>query len=79
MPNESSEGEKSFYEHIELLREGVLQAEQATFVSLFLKSETVREVGLPMPNISSGEMTSSTPGESLYEEIILVISLGKAK
>lgn len=70
---------KSFYEHIELLREGVLQAEQATFVSLFLKSETVREVGLPMPNISSGEMTSSTPGESLYEEIILVISLGKAK
>ena len=39
---------KSFYEHIELLREGVLQAEQATFVSLFLKNETVREVGLPI-------------------------------
>lgn len=39
---------KSFYEHIELLRYGILQAEQATFVSLFLKAETIRTVGLPV-------------------------------
>ena len=39
---------KSFYEHIELLKDGILQAEQATFVSLFLRAETVRAVGLPI-------------------------------
>lgn len=39
---------KSFYDHIELLRYGILQAEQATFVSLFLKAETIRAVGLPI-------------------------------
>ena len=39
---------KSFYDHIELLRYGILQAEQATFVSLFLKTETIRAVGLPI-------------------------------
>lgn len=39
---------KSFYEHIELLQDGLLQAEQATFVSLFLKAETIRTVGLPI-------------------------------
>ena len=39
---------KSFYEHIELLKDGLLQAEQATFVSLFLRAETIRTVGLPI-------------------------------
>lgn len=39
---------KNFYDHIELLRDGVLLAEQATFVSLFLKAETIRAVGLPV-------------------------------
>ena len=39
---------KNFYDRIELLRDGVLLAEQATFVSLFLKAETIRAVGLPV-------------------------------
>ena len=39
---------KSFYEHIELLKYGLLQAEQATFVSMFLKAETIQTVGLPI-------------------------------
>ena len=39
---------KSFYEYIELLGSGILQAEQATFVSLFLRADMVRAVGLPI-------------------------------
>lgn len=39
---------KNFYDRIELLRDGILLAEQATFVSLFLKAETIRAVGLPV-------------------------------
>lgn len=39
---------KSFYEYSPLLKHGIVQAEQATFVSLFLRAETVRRVGLPI-------------------------------
>lgn len=39
---------KNFYDRIELLWDGILLAEQATFVSLFLKAETIRAVGLPV-------------------------------
>lgn len=39
---------KSFYEYSPLLKYGIVQAEQATFVSLFLRSETIRQVGLPI-------------------------------
>lgn len=39
---------KSFYEYSPLMKYGLVQAEQATFVSLFLQAETVRRVGLPI-------------------------------
>lgn len=39
---------KSFYEYSPLMKYGLVQAEQATFVSLFLRSETVQRVGLPV-------------------------------
>ena len=39
---------KRFYEFSPLLKYGLVQAEQATFVSLFLRSETVRQFGLPI-------------------------------
>ena len=39
---------KSFYEFSPLLKYGLVQAEQATFVSLFLRGETIRRVGLPI-------------------------------
>ena len=39
---------KRFYEFSPLLKYGLVQAEQATFVSLFLRSETIRRVGLPI-------------------------------
>ena len=39
---------KSFYEYSPLLKYGLAQAEQATFVSLFLRSETIRRFGLPI-------------------------------
>lgn len=39
---------KSFYEYSPLLKYGLVQAEQATFVSLFLRSEIIRRVGLPI-------------------------------
>lgn len=39
---------KSFYEYSPLMKYGLVQAEQATFVSLFLRSETVRQFGLPI-------------------------------
>lgn len=39
---------KSFYEHVELLRDGLIQIEQATFVSLLFPAETIRKVGLPI-------------------------------
>lgn len=39
---------KSFYEYSPLLKYGLVQAEQATFVSLYLKAETVRRFGLPI-------------------------------
>ena len=40
--------QKDFYTRIELLKNGLVKAQQATFVSLFLKAETVEEVGLPV-------------------------------
>lgn len=39
---------KSFYEYLEYMQHGIVQAEQATFVSLFLKAETIKQVGLPI-------------------------------
>ena len=39
---------KSFYEYSPLMKYGLVQAEQATFVSLFLRSETIRQFGLPI-------------------------------
>lgn len=39
---------KSFYEYLEYMQYGIVQAEQATFVSLFLKAETIKQVGLPI-------------------------------
>ena len=39
---------KSCYEYYPLLKYGLLQAEQATFVSLFLHSTTIRRFGLPI-------------------------------
>ena len=39
---------KSFYEYSPLMKYGLVQAEQATFVSLFLRSETVCQFGLPI-------------------------------
>lgn len=39
---------KSYYDYSHLMKYSIVQAEQATFVSLFLKSSTVRQVGLPI-------------------------------
>ena len=39
---------KSFYEYSPLMKHGLVQAVQATFVSLFLRSETIRRFGLPI-------------------------------
>ncbi len=39
---------KSFYDYMELVQYGLVQAEQATFVSLFLNVTTVKRVGLPI-------------------------------
>lgn len=39
---------KSFYEYLEYMQYGIVQAEQATFVSLFLKTKTIKQVGLPI-------------------------------
>ena len=39
---------KSFYEYSHLLKYGIIQAEQATFVSLFLRTETLFNSGLPI-------------------------------
>ena len=40
--------EENFYEQMELIRYGLVRAKQATFVSLFLRAETVKKVGLPI-------------------------------
>ena len=39
---------KSFYEYSPLMKHALVQAEQATFVSLFLRSDTICRVGLPI-------------------------------
>lgn len=39
---------KSFYEYIERMRDGIVQIEQATFVSLFFPAKVIRQVGLPI-------------------------------
>ncbi len=39
---------KSFYEYSPYMKYGLVQAEQATFVSLFLRTETVKRFGLPI-------------------------------
>lgn len=40
--------EEKFYEQMELIRYGLVRAKQATFVSLFLRAETIKQVGLPI-------------------------------
>lgn len=39
---------KSFYDYLEYMKYGIVQAEQATFVSVFFKSEVIAKVGLPI-------------------------------
>lgn len=39
---------KSFFDYLEYMQHGLVQAEQATFVSLFLKAKMIVEVGLPI-------------------------------
>lgn len=39
---------KAFYQDIHYLKYGIIRAEQATFVGLFLRRETIMEVGLPI-------------------------------
>lgn len=39
---------KSFYEHVELLRHGIIQIEHATFVSLFFPVAVIEKAGLPI-------------------------------
>ena len=39
---------RKYYRYTELLKEGILQVEQATFVSLLFPAETVRAFGLPL-------------------------------
>ena len=39
---------KSYYDYSPLLKYGLVQAEQATFVSLFLRRETILRAGLPI-------------------------------
>lgn len=39
---------KSYYDYSPILKYGLVQAEQATFVSLFLRRETILRVGLPI-------------------------------
>lgn len=39
---------KSYYEQIELLSRGMVQIEQATFVSLFFPAKVIQAVGLPL-------------------------------
>lgn len=39
---------KAIYERIELLKYGLVQIEQATFVSFLIRAETVRKFGLPI-------------------------------
>ncbi len=39
---------KSYYEYAELLKDGIVQVEQATFVSLLFPKETIFKVGLPV-------------------------------
>lgn len=39
---------KSYYHDVELLNHGLIQIEQATFVSLFFPSGTIQKVGLPI-------------------------------
>ena len=40
--------EESFYEQMDLIRYGLVRAKQATFASLFLRAETIKQVGLPI-------------------------------
>ena len=39
---------KSFYDYLEFIQYGIIQAEQATFVSVFFRKEVVQKVGLPI-------------------------------
>ena len=39
---------KRYFEHIELLKHGLIQVEQATFVSLLIPAQTIYQAGLPI-------------------------------
>lgn len=39
---------KSYYKHVELLKHGIIEVEQSTFVSLLFPRATVQRVGLPI-------------------------------
>ena len=39
---------KNFYEHVELLRHGLILVEQATFVSLLFPAAAIEKAGLPI-------------------------------
>ncbi|MEF9892083.1 MAG: glycosyltransferase family 2 protein [Anaerorhabdus sp.] len=39
---------KDFYEDVDLLKNGLIRFEQATFVSLFVPTKTIQKVGLPI-------------------------------
>lgn len=39
---------KSFYRHVELMKHGIVQIQQATFVSLLFPKETILKFGLPI-------------------------------
>lgn len=39
---------KSYYDYSPMMKYGLVQAEQATFVSLFLRAETIQQFGLPI-------------------------------
>lgn len=39
---------KAYYEHVDLLEHGIIQVEQATFVSLFFPVSVIHDVGLPI-------------------------------
>ena len=52
---------KSYYEHVELLKDGLIQVEQSTFVSLLVPVSTVGRSDCPLRNFSSGATISVAP------------------
>lgn len=48
MQDEQAKIKKSFYEYLEYIQYGLVQAEQATFVSLFFRKDMIIRAGLPI-------------------------------